>query len=66
MMRRIMEREECYPPRPYAIFAVCTFSVKRNDFSLPGAVLAGTFIAFTTSYFTFFIFFPLEKRQTFG
>ena len=38
--------------------------VKRNDFSLPGAVLAGTFIAFTNSYFTFFIFFPLEKRQT--
>ena len=63
MMRRIMEQEECYPPRPYAIFAVCTFSVKRNDFSLPGVVLAGTFIAFT-NFFIFF--FPLEKRQTLG
>ena len=66
MMRRIMERGECYPPRPYAIFAVCTCSVKGDDFSLSGAVFVGTFIAFITSHFTFFTFFLLlEKRQTF-
>ena len=57
MMRRIMERGECYPLRPYAIFAVCTCSVKREDFSLSGAFFAGTLIAFTLPILLFHFFF---------
>ena len=61
MMRRIMERGECYSPRPYAIFAVCTCSVKREDFCLSGAVFAGTFIAFTLPILLFHFFFSFRK-----
>ena len=39
---------------------------KREDFSLSGAIFAGTFITFTFPISLFHFFFLLEKRQTFG